>query len=624
MKNKLLTFSKELGFKDLESRLEKISGIVSNGNADLIIPLVGEFSAGKTTLINALTDSKALECATKPTTATIYTIHFGSEHEKAIVHYQDGTTKEFDDISLLKNDDLGETLVVDVFDTSDKVPNSIILVDTPGLSSQDIKHKQTLVNFLPEADAIILVSDINQQITKSLTNFSKTIALSKRPIYLVFTQCDTKSSEDVDKAKEYLLKNTELPLQRIISISAKNEEMEELYSLLKEIQKEKTSILETVNEYRCKEIAHEMVSRINILLDSSKSDEEIDESIREQQLKLNKIKRQINDIAESINSEIEEIQRKISRQFEDRIFERLDSIVSGNSSNYDAEAISSINNLSSILLNEYKSEIVNLFGSKTKEIIGEKGLINLETLQSLDISQHSINGLSYNLNLNEAGHEFDKKIATGLKVAAVAAAVVVTAGAASAAAGGTAVVGEAGAVAAAEGGAGLTGAQGALIAADVADTVTDIGSIVANRRYADKINKVVQYGGKMNENMEKINNFDSSAGQKIGQNRGIVESLVGFVTEKTMGKPQRRRMIHNYIDTSLAPVFNDELKRITHEISNDVVECLDHDVEIQTNEISRSLEELKEARQNKHDEFENKIKSLKSIKKELEIYEHCN
>lgn len=618
MLDKLTTYSKELGFNDIESRLNKIASTLNNGNAELIIPLVGEFSAGKTTIINALTDSKALECATRPTTATIYTIHFSSASCKAYIHDNKGNTTEVSEISELKNDNLGDAVVVDVFDTSDKVPESIVIVDTPGLSSQDIKHKQTLVDFLPQADAIILVSDINQQITRSLTDFAKTVALSRRPIYLAFSQCDTKSTEDVAKAKEYLLKNTELSFNGVVSLSAKNGDMDEFYNLLKEIQKNKTSILEQVNKYRCKEIAKEMLSRINTLLTSSQTNSGLDDAIKEQQLRLNRIKRQITSLTESISSELQTIQRTVSRQFEDKIFDRLDSIVASNSNNYDSEAISAINNISSLLMNEYRADVLDLFNSKTKEVLGKDSEITIEGLQTIDLSKLSINGLSYNINLNDAGHEFDKTISTGLKVAAVAAAVVATAGVASAAAGGAAVAGEAGAVVAAEGGAALTGAQGALIAADVVDTVTDIGSIVANKKYADRINKAVQYGGKINKNLEIVNKFDASAGQNLGQNKGMVESLVGFFTEKTMGKPQRRRMIHEYIDSSLSPTFNNELRRITRELSNEIVNCLNQEAETQTSEISASLESLKQSRQTERSKYDAKIRELKNIKSEIE------
>lgn len=616
MTQKLIEISRQLGFKDLENRLLAIDATLNNGQAELIVPLVGEFSAGKTTLVNALTDSKALECASKPTTATIYTIHFASEACKAIVHNPDGTTCEASDISDLKNDSLKDAVVVDVYDTSRNVPESIVIVDTPGLSSQDIKHRQTLVDFLPQADAIILVSDINQQITRSLADFAKTIALSKRPIYLAFTQCDTKSDEDVKAAKDYLLKNTELPLSGVVCVSAKTGKMDELYSLLLDIQRDKTTILTRVNEERTKVIAQEMVSRIDTLLNSSESDSSIEEAIREQQLKLNKIKRQISSLVDSISSELNGIQREVSRKFEDKIFERLDSIVAGKSDNYDSEAISAINNTSSLLLSEYKNRVLDLLGSKVSEQSRKDGSVSIEGIQSLDLSKLSISGLSYNLNLNEAGHGLDKSIATGLKVAAVAAAVVVTAGAAAGAAGGAAVAGEAGA-AAATGGAALSGGEAILVAADVADTVTDVGSIIANKRHADKINKAIQYGSQVNDKLGAVNDFDASAGQRMGQSKGMVESLVGFVTERTMGKPQRRRAIHEYIDSSLAPSFAEELRRITSEVSRNITGSLNEIAEVQSAELTASLESLKQTRQEQKSAFDERIKELKQYKQQI-------
>lgn len=612
---KLIDISRQLGFKDLEGRLLTIDATLNNGQAELIVPLVGEFSAGKTTLVNALTDSKALECASKPTTATIYTIHFASNECKAIVHNTDGTTVEVSDIEKLKNDCLKDAVVVDVYDTSRNIPESIVIVDTPGLSSQDIKHRQTLVDFLPNADAIILVSDINQQITRSLSDFAKTIALSKRPIYLAFTQCDTKSEEDVLLAKEYLLKNTELPLSGVVCVSAKTGKMDELYSLIRDIQRDKTAILTRVNAERCNGIAQEMISRIDTLLNSSESDSAIEEAIREQQLKVNKIKRQISALIDSISADLNGIQREVSRKFEDKIFDRLDSIVAGKSDNYDSEAISAINNTSSLLLSEYKNRVLDLLGSKVNEQSPD-GLVSIDGIQALDLSQLSISGLSYNLNLNEVGHGLDKSIATGLKVAAVAAAVVVTAGAAAGAAGGAAVAGEAGA-AAATGGAALSGGEAMLIAADVADTVTDVGSIIANKRHVDKINKAIQYGNQINDKLDKANDFDATAGQRMGQSKGMVESLVGFVTERTMGKPQRRRAIHEYIDSTLAPSFAEELRRITSEVSRNITGLLNDMADTQSAEITASLESLKQTSQEQKAAFDERIKELKQYKQQL-------
>ena len=57
--------AQELGQQNILNSLNAIQERASQQNANLLIPLVGEFSSGKTTLLNALTDSKKLETETK-------------------------------------------------------------------------------------------------------------------------------------------------------------------------------------------------------------------------------------------------------------------------------------------------------------------------------------------------------------------------------------------------------------------------------------------------------------------------------------------------------------------------------------------------------------------------------
>ena len=186
----LFEIANYLGLNGVVKELNFIKSRSLQKSANLVIPLVGEFSSGKTTLINSLTDSKKLETATKPTTATIYEVHFGSEKCSAEVLSENGDVQIIEDIVELKNEILAGSFLVKVFDTSKKVPSTTILVDTPGLSSPNPKHKQTLVNFLPQSDGILLITDVNQQITRSLTDFIETMKLSMKPIYLVITKYD--------------------------------------------------------------------------------------------------------------------------------------------------------------------------------------------------------------------------------------------------------------------------------------------------------------------------------------------------------------------------------------------------------------------------------------------------
>ena len=594
----LQSIARFLDLKNIETELAQIKE-KSNDSAELILPLVGEFSAGKTTLINALTDCKKLETATQPTTATIYEIHFGCDQSYAIVLTSNGERKKVDDIASLKNETLGDAVVVNIFDTSKKVSASTILVDTPGLSSPNPLHRQTLVDFLPQADAILLVTDVNQQITRSLTDFIKTMKLAKRPIFLVITKCDTKSESELEAVKKYISENCELSVEQVACVSASTDNLNELYNLLDKIQKDKTAILKEVNKHRIQTISNTLVQRIDELLKASSSDKDLDNAIRQQEYELNKLNRNIDKLVESATDDINEQGRKISRKFEDIVSGKLETLIAGKSNNFDGEAISAINNTSSLLLNEFKDEIQEILTQKARDRKGTEESISLHSLEEMDISNLSISNISYNLDLNSLGHQYDSIISTGVKVVGVAAAV---AGAAVYAA---PLVGEMGTAMAID------------TAANIADTATDVGSIVSNRKTVGRIERAMNIAERAGVQYNKIDNFNQQAGQQVGCPKGIVESLVGFVTDKTMGKPQRRRAIHNYMDETLSPQFKQEMQRLSKQLSNSIRNALQQEAKTMIEQKTASLEKLKVEKQEKKVQYEQRISQLRDYKNQI-------
>ena len=416
---KLLSIARYLGLSQIEAEISAIEARQHQDNPLLILPLVGEFSSGKTSLINALTDSRKLETATKPTTATIYEVHFGSDANKATVVTADDQVVEYNNIEDLKNDALADAKVVTVFDTSTRVPSTTILVDTPGLSSPNPKHKQTLVEFLPKADAILLVVDINQQVTRSLTDFIGMMKLSRKPIFLVLTKADTKSLSAIEATKRYLSENCEIPIQCTAAVSAMNDEMNELYGIFNEIQAAKKSILTQVDDQRLKGIAARLSEHIDNLMKASSSDKEMDETIIGLQSELNRINRKIDQIIDFVSDDILENERHITRKFEDTIQSKLIALVSGDrSSNFDAEAISTINGTASLFLSEYKDSVREVLRKAVRLQGCSDTLSGFSLCADIDMDSLSISGLSYNLDLNNMGHEYDRWIKTGLIAAA--------------------------------------------------------------------------------------------------------------------------------------------------------------------------------------------------------------
>lgn len=597
----LYNIANYLGLNNIVSDLEAIDMRSKQENANLILPLVGEFSSGKTTLINALTDSKKLETATKPTTATIYEVHFGCESCHAKIFAEDGTLQDVNDIANLKNDVLADAKVVTVFDTSKRVPSTTILVDTPGLSSPNPKHKQTLVNFLPKADGILLVTDINQGLTKSLSDFVKLMNLSKKPIYIIISQCKTKAQSEVDAQRRYIKENTDISVKDIICTSAKEDDLQEFYALMDSIQKDKKQILQQVDNQRLNNIVNVLKERIDELMSSSSSDKELDEAIRRCQYELDKISRNIDRLVESMSDDIEEQERTTARRFEDMIFNKLNSLVTGKSNNFDADAISTINSTATLLMNDYRNNIRSVIKDKAYSQKGSENEVPLNSLLDIDLSSCQISGLNYNLDLNTMGHEYDGWIKTGVIAVAAVGAV-----AAIASTGG-----------AAAGAATIATADNII---DIADTVTDVGGIISNQKTVSKMEKAVGFVTNAADKYQSINQTNQEMGQQMGSDKGLVESMVGFVTDKMMSKPQRARAIRNYINESLSPEFKNGLSDISLYIVNSIRTTLHNEVAQMIGQKTDSLNQLKMDMKEKKDLFDQRMDQLREFKNILLTY----
>ena len=590
----LIEIAEYLGLDNITAELNSIELRSKQENANLVLPLVGEFSSGKTTLINSLTDSKKLETATKPTTATIYEVHFGSDSCAANVVNEKGELINVPNIAELKNEDLADAKVVTVFDTSTRVPSTTILVDTPGLSSPDPKHKQTLVNFLPLADAIILVIDINQQVTRSLTDFIETMKLSQRRIYLVLTKSDTKSKDDIEAAKVYISKNCQVPVQQVAVVSAATNSLEELYALFDNIQKDKKEILKRVDGQRVKNIVNTLTEQVEDLMNASATDKDLDEAIRRCQYELDKIKRNIDRLVESTSEEIEEYERTVTRRFEDTISSKLSTLVTGKSNNFDAEAVSAINTTATLLVNEYKSGIQSLLREKARSVRGTDNEIPLNSLEELDMSDVQVQGLSYNIDLNTMGHEYDGAI----KVGVIAAAAV-------------------GAVAIAASTVGAAGAAAADSAIELADTAADVGSIITTTKAVSKIEKAERFVASAAEKYATVETTNQNVGQQMGRDKGMIDSLVGFATDKMMGKPQRARAIRNYIDSSLAPEFKSTLNQNSQRLVSSIRDGLQNEASILIGQKTEALNQLKTEKEEKKEAFNQRIEQLRVYKTNL-------
>ena len=599
--NRIIEIAESLEQKSIAERLRAIDERTQNPSAQLILPLIGEFSAGKTSLINALTDSKVLEIASRPTTATLYQIFFGSTENKAVALTAEGESVELQ-LDSMKNDELLKYPTVNLFDTSTKVPKDIIFVDTPGLSSPDPKHREVLISILPRVDAILLTVDANQPITRSLLAFVKEMRLAEKPIYLILNKTDTKSTGELQDLKAGIARDIDLPIDSIVCTSASTGGVSELQQLLTKIQGQKTQIIAKVDALRTKELIGELRAFIAEILRSSSSPKELKEAVRAQERELERLQSNIRQLMERVEEKLSDKVDETQSTLRTQLWSSLNGILSKKGISYNQEIKEEIIRVKTILLQNFTRQVsttIREVNASSRDI-----RVQLPSAETIDLSQlgEQIDNIPME-DFDSVGHGWDKAIGwatVGLASVAGVATLVAT--------GGLAALGIGGAAAAAG-----TTAAGAATAAGVAGAALEVGEVAAVATTAVKTTKmmrmmnVMSKAGSFIQKGHQISSVVSSAAEK---ERGFIEGLVGKATE-FFSKPRREAAVEHFLDAQILPNFEADLRSYLSESLRLIAERMNIEAATLIEEKREALSQLQAQQEQEQSKYEAEIKAIK-------------
>lgn len=165
------------------------------------LPLIGSFSAGKSSLINFLLDESLLSVAVNPETCLPTELYFADD-ELLILHHPDKEAVPLDRAAL-KAQDFGNVergCWVEVATPSPVLArlDGMTLVDMPGWESGIEQHSEAIDNYLERSSAYCIVVSVDEGGLKdSLKKIIEELAINKKPMMLVLTKCDKKTPEDV-------------------------------------------------------------------------------------------------------------------------------------------------------------------------------------------------------------------------------------------------------------------------------------------------------------------------------------------------------------------------------------------------------------------------------------------
>ena len=581
--NRVIEIAESLEQKSIAERLRAIEERAQNPSAQLILPLIGEFSAGKTSLINALTDSKVLEIASLPTTATLYQIIFGAPENKAVALSAEGEEVELQ-LDALKNDELKKYPTVTLFDTSTKVPQDIIFVDTPGLSSPDPKHREVLTSILPRVDAILLTVDANQAVTRSLIDFVKSMRLAEKPIYLILNKIDTKSSSELQDLKRGIARDVDLPIDSLVCASAYTNNISELQQLLTKIQAEKTQIIAKVDALRTKELIGELRSFIAEVLRSSSSPQELKEAVRAQERELERLQNNIRQLMERVEEKLSDKVDETQSTLRAQLWPLLNGILSKKGISYNDAIEAEVINVKTILLQNFTRQVATTIrevNASSRDI-----RVQLPSAETIDLSQlgDQVDNIPME-DFDSVGHENDKTfgwIAKGLAIAAGVASVAAT------------------------GGLSALGLGGASAALEVGEAAVMASTAVKTTKMMRMIN-VMSKAGNFVQKGHQIASVVSSATEK---ERDFIEGLVGKATE-FFSKPRREAAVERFLDAQILPNFEADLRNYLSESLRLIGERMNAEAATLVGEKREALSQLQAQQEQEQAKYEAEIKAIK-------------
>lgn len=281
----------------LEPIIEKLNNLSEKmKKCEVIIPLLGEFSSGKSSLINSLIGINVLPVDITPTTFTVNEVKFSSEKNIIEIEIERDRIERFEDLSILHSIDYKSAKLIRIFVKNDIIPNNITLVDTPGFSSIIAEHEEVISSYLPKADCIFLINDINQAtLTKTTMRVLEYGENLDKDIFLILTKSDTKSDAEIKEIRDYFNKNFSF-FSEVIITSSKKKILDELLLLIDKINKKSLEINLKNGTKKFIELCELSKNIISQQLEDAKLDlSEIENKLRETKNIMKKLENDFND-----------------------------------------------------------------------------------------------------------------------------------------------------------------------------------------------------------------------------------------------------------------------------------------------------------------------------------------
>lgn len=202
---------------DLADRAEEVLGKLAVGEFNLAV--FGQFKRGKSTLINALLGADLLPTAVVPLTSIVTILRYGRK-PAAMVTFTDGrrasiAVNEMADYITERGNPQNEKGVhqVEIRYPALLLKDGVRLIDTPGVGSVFSNNSEATYDFLPNADAAILVLAADQPISQAEVEFLHQARRYAAKFFFALNKIDLLNERELQESLEFCSQVIEQELQ---------------------------------------------------------------------------------------------------------------------------------------------------------------------------------------------------------------------------------------------------------------------------------------------------------------------------------------------------------------------------------------------------------------------------
>lgn len=372
------------------------------------VPLVGVFSAGKSSLLNVFTQKPGmLPVDTMPETAVAYELYYAQN--ESVDLFRHGKKVDSKPLSDIKQLDTKPGDIAKVYCTSEPIrelqEKGIILVDMPGIGSGIERHDAAIFNYINSGTAFVLIVDAEQGSLRGST-MAFMHELSHYNMYpaVLVSKVDKKPESDVKDIVEYIqYQMTRMGNAHpfISTVCAVNNNLEGLHKYLAHLDPE-ALVTEKLGK-KLRLIVNSVIEQIKMRVDlRSKDIANVDQKIKALDEEIANVKVEIpaGDSADSPEKSTQDILDNVKAALEAKSGEIAQMIVDKE----DAEAIKAV------IVSTVRTEIISSLAEESEQYSAALGVAVQESISSLSTIEVNTDFMSNFSDILDVVNEYIGKL----------------------------------------------------------------------------------------------------------------------------------------------------------------------------------------------------------------------